>query len=74
MSRPESDPLVPARHRAIRAIPGAVVPMTYDWPGGCVTETLIAYDPSGREVARHSPPLCDRDRWVIGGPSPTPGL
>jgi hypothetical protein len=49
-----------------------VVPMTYDWPGGCVTETLIAYDPSGREVAPHSPPLCDRDRWVIGGPSPPP--
>lgn len=35
---------------------------------GCTVGDLIAYDPSGREVVRHSPPLCVRDKWTIGSP------
>ena len=35
---------------------------------GCTVGDLIAYDPSGREVARHPPSLCarTRDAWTIG--------
>jgi len=41
----------------------------------CTVGDVIAYDPSGREVARHPPPLCARthDVWTIGpAGSPTP--
>jgi hypothetical protein len=34
----------------------------------CTVGDLIAYDPSGREVARHPPPFCARDKWTIGDP------
>lgn len=35
---------------------------------GCTVRDLIAYDPSGREVARHRPPLCvkSQDHWTVG--------
>lgn len=32
---------------------------------GCTEGDLVALAPDGREVARHSPPLCDGDAWVI---------
>jgi hypothetical protein len=39
----------------------------------CTAGDLIALDPSGREIARHPPPLCAGSTWVIGGPtSPSP--
>jgi hypothetical protein len=41
----------------------------------CTLGDLIAYDPAGREVARHPPGLCARtkDVWTIGPPaSPQP--
>jgi hypothetical protein len=33
--------------------------------GDCTTAPLVAYDPDGREVARHDPPLCVGDTWTI---------
>ena len=33
---------------------------------GCTYVPLRALDPQGREVARHPPPLCDGEMWVIG--------
>jgi hypothetical protein len=38
-------------------------------PDGCTTGPLVALDPGGREVARHLPPLCIDDTWVIEGES-----
>jgi hypothetical protein len=41
----------------------------------CTVGDVIAYDPTGGEVARHPPPLCARaqDVWTIGPPgSPQP--
>jgi hypothetical protein len=32
---------------------------------GCTEGDLVAVAPDGSEVARHSPPLCDGDHWVI---------
>lgn len=32
---------------------------------GCTKGDVIAYDPSGREVARHPPGLCVDETWVI---------
>lgn len=32
---------------------------------GCTEGDLVATTTDGREVARHPPPLCDGDRWVI---------
>jgi hypothetical protein len=32
---------------------------------GCSTGDLVAFGPDGREVARHPPPLCKHDVWVI---------
>jgi hypothetical protein len=37
--------------------------------GECTKVDLVALDPDGREVARHAPPLCLDDVWVIGGES-----
>lgn len=41
---------------------------------GCSPYAVIAYDPSGREVARHAAGkgLCLGDRWTIGGPGASP--
>jgi hypothetical protein len=33
---------------------------------GCTTGDLVAFDPGGNEIARHSAPLCVDDLWVIG--------
>jgi hypothetical protein len=40
---------------------------------GCSQYAVAAYDPSGREVARHAPGkgLCVGDQWTIGGAAPT---
>jgi hypothetical protein len=54
--------------------PGAAFLLHADIPGGkmmpdgCTVGDLIAYDPSGREIARRPPPLCVRknDVWTIG--------
>ena len=32
---------------------------------GCTEGDLVAIAPDGSEVARHLPPLCDGDRWVV---------
>ena len=32
---------------------------------GCTEGDLIALTPDGREVARHPPPLCKGDNWVV---------
>jgi hypothetical protein len=32
---------------------------------GCTEGDLVAVAPDGSEVARHAPPLCDGDHWVI---------
>jgi hypothetical protein len=32
---------------------------------GCAIGDLVAFGPDGREVARHAPPLCKNDVWVI---------
>lgn len=32
---------------------------------GCTTGDLVAFDPDGNEIARHSAPLCVDDLWVI---------
>jgi hypothetical protein len=34
--------------------------------GECTIVDLVALDPEGVEVARHAPPLCLDDVWVIG--------
>jgi hypothetical protein len=36
---------------------------------GCTTGDLVAFDPDGNEVARHAPPLCVDDLWVIDSPA-----
>lgn len=33
---------------------------------GCTTGDLIALDEDGEEIARHPPPLCDGDVFVVG--------
>ena len=40
---------------------------------GCTKGDVVALTPEGREFARHKPPLCVNDIWVIGatGASPT---
>lgn len=35
---------------------------------GCTVGDLVALAPDGSEVARHAPPLCDGDHWVITDP------
>jgi hypothetical protein len=35
--------------------------------GDCTKVDLVALDPAGREVARHPPPLCIDEVWVIEG-------
>ncbi|MGH2394553.1 MAG: hypothetical protein ACRDGH_13885 [Candidatus Limnocylindria bacterium] len=35
--------------------------------GDCTKVDLVALDPNGREVARHPPPLCLDEVWVIEG-------
>lgn len=32
---------------------------------GCTEGELVAITEDGSEVARHPPPLCDGDRWVV---------
>lgn len=32
---------------------------------GCTDGDLVALAPDGREVARHAPPLCGGDHWII---------
>ena len=32
---------------------------------GCTEGDLVAFTTDGREVARHPPPLCDGDKWII---------
>jgi hypothetical protein len=32
---------------------------------GCTEGNLVAIAQDGSEVARHPPPLCDGDRWVV---------
>ncbi|HJQ89906.1 MAG TPA: hypothetical protein VJ820_20865 [Propionibacteriaceae bacterium] len=32
---------------------------------GCTEGDVVAYGPDDREVARHPPPLCDGDNWII---------
>jgi hypothetical protein len=32
---------------------------------GCTGGDLVAVAEDGTEVARHAPPLCDGDRWVV---------
>lgn len=32
---------------------------------GCTEGDLVAVAPDGSQVARHAPPLCDGDHWVI---------
>ena len=41
---------------------------------GCSPYAVVAYDPGGREVARHAAGkgLCLGDRWTIGGPGTSP--
>lgn len=41
---------------------------------GCSPYAVVAYDPSGREVARHpaGKGLCLGDRWTIGSPGASP--
>lgn len=41
---------------------------------GCSPYAVVAYDPSGREVARHAAGkgLCVGDRWTIGSTSASP--
>jgi hypothetical protein len=39
---------------------------------GCTDGDLVAYTLAGVEVARHAPPLCVDDRWVIKEPTASP--
>ena len=39
---------------------------------GCTDGDLVAFSLSGVEFARHAPPLCVDDRWVIEGPTANP--
>jgi hypothetical protein len=39
---------------------------------GCTTGDLIALDRSGAEIARHPPPMCDGDVWVVNSASGSP--
>lgn len=32
---------------------------------GCAIGDVVAIDPDGREVARHPPPFCVGDTWVV---------
>ena len=36
---------------------------------GCTTGDLIALDARGAEIARHPPPLCDGDLFIVSAPS-----
>ena len=51
---------------------GELGPNSLMGKNGCMSGTLIAYTADGHEVARHAPPLCVGDTWVIGGASPSP--
>ena len=37
-------------------------------PTECTAEGLVARDSSGVEVARHTDPICNHEKWVIGTP------
>jgi len=39
---------------------------------GCTDGDIVAYTLAGVEFARHAPPLCVGDRWVIEEPTATP--
>lgn len=39
---------------------------------GCTKYDVVAYDPEGREVARHGPGLCMGDTWVVEIPASAP--
>lgn len=70
------------RFQLVRTIPsqedGVVLTGSQLNPGAgltvnrCTVGDLIALAPDGHEVARHPPPLCAREVWVIEGESSEP--
>ena len=59
-----------ARPRQTEAVlsGSAIGPESLATKNGCTTGDLVALDPDGNEVARHSAPLCVDDLWVIESP------
>lgn len=43
----------------------AIGPNSLVTKNGCTTGDLVAFDPDGNVIARHSAPLCVDDLWVI---------
>jgi hypothetical protein len=56
-----------ARPRQTEAVlsGSAIGPNSLVTKNGCTTGDLVAFDADGNEIARHSPPLCVDDLWVI---------
>lgn len=52
---------------SISLLPGPFSDHSVITEGDCTKVDLVALDPAGREVARHPPPLCLDDTWVIEG-------
>lgn len=46
----------------------AIGPSSLVTEDGCTTGDLIALDVTGAEIARHPPPLCDGDLFIVRAP------
>jgi hypothetical protein len=57
-------PLAPGQTAAVLSRASLFEPSTLT-VDGCTEGDLVALAPDGSEVARHAPPLCDGDHWVV---------
>jgi hypothetical protein len=58
-------PIPAGAEHPIISFRGRVTPNLVVDEDGCTRGHVIAYDPDGREVARHAPSLCIGETWVI---------